>query len=102
MEDQIFIQHRFKVSKDGLDLQDAIVLPLDEYNVLTKKEIEDIKTERFDNFKETIENPPVKPEPSKEDKIASIDKDLASLDEQKAQLLSMKSELNKAEIKPEK
>lgn len=92
MSDQIFIQHRFKVERDGLVLDDAITLPIAEYEAMKPEEIESAKEERFANFKEAVTNPPKQEEPTKEEKIASLDRDLASLEEQKVSLLALKSE----------
>lgn len=58
MEDQVFIQHRFTLIKDGLTLVDAIVLPQADYEKLMSTDISSIKEERFDNFKELLTNPP--------------------------------------------
>ncbi len=91
--DGIYIQDRFTIEKDGITLSDAIVLPQGEYESKSKQEIEAIKQERFDTYKDRLKNPPIVPEPSKADKLAIITKDLASLEEQKQTLLSMKQSL---------
>ena len=57
MEDQIIIQRRFTIERDGLTFSDAIVLPEDEYNALTTEQIDAIKEERFTNWKTAITTP---------------------------------------------
>ncbi len=57
MEDSIWIQRRFtKVTDQGIEFKDAIILPEEEYNALSEFQIEVIKEERFDNWKESINN----------------------------------------------
>jgi hypothetical protein len=96
MEDKIFIQHRFTIERDGQILQDAIVLPQDEYNKLTKEDLEAQKEARFTNWVDHIKHPPVVPELSKEEQLAQVDKDLASLEEQKQVLTKQKAEIQTA------
>lgn len=103
MSDQIFIQHRFTVEKDGHVLSDAIVLPKSEYEALQPEEIEVMKTERLDNFVVALTAPKEEVMETKEETIAKIDADLASIEEQKTTLLAMKAEAVLAvevEIKP--
>lgn len=90
--DQIFIQHRFSIERDGNTLQDALVMPLEDYQKLSESDIEAQKEERFTNWQEAIKNPPMVEEPAPEEKIAQIEKDLASLEEQKQVLMSQKVE----------
>lgn len=91
--DQIFIQHRFTVQRDGQTLQDALVMPLEDYQKLSESDIEAQKEERFTNWSEAIKNPVKQEEPAPEEKIAQIEKDLASLEEQKQVLMSQKVEV---------
>lgn len=93
MNDQIYIQHRFTIKQGDQQLQDAIVLPQEEYNKLTAEDIETQKQERFNSWIDSINNPPPESVLSKAEQIAQIDKDIASLDEQKALLVSQKAEL---------
>ena len=93
--DQVIIQHRFTIVKDGISLTDALVLPKADYEALSSEQIETLKEERFQNHKDRIENPPVIPEPTKEEQLASIEKDLASIEEQRVALTSLKTELEK-------
>lgn len=95
MTDQIFIQHRFTIVEDGNSFSDALVLTKDEYDLLTPEQIESQKQERFNNWKEFVNNPVKQPEQTKEELIASLDKDLANLEEQKQVLTAQKSELQK-------
>lgn len=90
--DQIFIQHRFSVERDGQTLQDALVMPLEDYQKLSEAEIEAQKEERFTNWSEVIKNPVKQPEITKEEQLAQLDKDLASLEEQKQVLTAQKVE----------
>lgn len=80
MADQIFIQRRFTIAKDGLSLSDALILPKEEYESLSEKEIEDLKTERFDNHKYRIEHPPVVVEPTKEEKLLALEEERLQLE----------------------
>lgn len=75
--DQVYIQHRFKIEREGKSYSDALVLPINEYEALSPSEIENLKEERFTNWKEVIENPI--PEPTKEELLAAIDKELSEL-----------------------
>mgnify|MGYP003559726642 CR=1 FL=1 len=90
--DQIFIQHRFTVQRDGQTLQDALVMPLEDYQKLSEAEIEAQKESRFTTWSEAIKNPVKQEEPAPEEKIAQIEKDLASLEEQKQVLTAQKVE----------
>lgn len=94
--DQIFIQHRFTVERDGQTLQDALVMPKEDYDVLTPEDIEAQKEARFANWIEQINNPPPQVELSKEEQLAQVEKDLESIEEQKTQLTSRKVELASA------
>jgi len=76
MSDQIFVQHRFTIQQDGLTLQDAIVLPIEEYNALDTKQIDALKQERFDAYKDTILNPTPIIEKTPEEIISDLDSDL--------------------------
>lgn len=91
--DQIFVQHRFSIDRDGQTLQDALVMPLEDYQKLSESDIEAQKEERFTNWVEAINNPVQVEEPAPEEKIAQIEKDLASLEEQKQVLMSQKVEV---------
>ena len=93
MPDQIWIQHRFTITEGDKSFSDALVLPKSEYEVLTLQQIETQKQQRFNNWKTIISTP--QPKQSKTEMLASIDKDLASLEEQKTQLLSLKDEVSK-------
>lgn len=93
MADQIFVQHRFTLVQNGQSLTDALVLPIGEYNALSAAQITALKQQRFDNWQNLIKNPPAPVEPSKAEKLVTIDKDLLSLDEQKQTLLKMKTDL---------
>lgn len=46
----IFIQDRFTIERDGYILQDAIVLPENEYNLLSQSDIDSLKQKRFENY----------------------------------------------------
>lgn len=59
MADQIFIQHRFTIEKDGLSFTDALVMPKSEYDTLSDKQKEALKQARFNDFKSQLENPPI-------------------------------------------
>ena len=85
MADQVFIQHRFTIEKDGKSYSDALVVPFDDYGKLSPEEIEAQKNERFDNWKANLDT--VTEEKPIQEVVTSIDKDL----------LSQKSELQ-AEI----
>lgn len=88
MADQIFVQHRFTIvdKNTGISFSDAIVLPVEEYDALSDKQIEKKKQERFDNWKEVISNPPDPVEVPVEEKIDAIEKQIQELTEQKEQL----------------
>jgi hypothetical protein len=89
----LFIQDRFSISRDGQTLQDALVMPLEDYQKLSEAEIEAQKETRFTNWKQMIDNPPVVEEPAPEEKLAQLEKDLASLEEQKQVLTAQKVEV---------
>lgn len=94
MEDQIIIQHRFtKIDENGNRFADAICLPISEYEKLSEKDIEQMKDERFTNWVDAIKNPPQQPEPTKEEQLAVMDKELASIEEQKQLLTYQKGQL---------
>lgn len=80
MPDQLFIQRRFQISKDGLSLSDALILPKSEYESLSENQIETLKTERFDNHKYNIEHPPVVVEPTKAEKLQALEQERLDLE----------------------
>lgn len=86
MPDQLFIQRKFQISKDGLNLSDALVLPKEEYESLSEKQIETLKTERFDNHKYNIEHPPIIPEPTKAEKLQVLEQERLELQEKWSQI----------------
>lgn len=71
MADQIFIQHRFIHTEDGLSFSDAIVLPEVEYEALRPEDIEVIKAARFTGWKAALEE--MKKEKTKEDLLRDRD-----------------------------
>ena len=74
MSDQVFIQVRFSINRDGLDFSDALVLTQDEYNSLTPDQIEQMKSDRFENWKTMISTPPVQNEvPVTDQIVATVD-----------------------------
>ena len=95
MEDQVFIQRRFKIEKNGISLSDALILPKNEYDSLSEQDIESLKTERFTNHKERLENPPVVEAPSDEQVLADIDAQLVELQKHRLEVAS------RVENKPE-
>ena len=84
--DQIFIQHRFTIEKDGQSYSDALIYSKDEYDKLDKEEIEKEKQARFDNWVEMVKNPPIVPEASEEEKLAYVESELARLQSDKINL----------------
>ena len=96
MNDTVYIQHRFTIERDGQTLQDALVLPKEDYEKLTPEDIEAQKESRFVNWVEQIKNPPPQVELSKEEQLAQVEQDLKSIEEQKVQLSSRKVELASA------
>lgn len=94
--EQIFIQHRFTIERDGLTLQDAIVLPKEDYEKLTPEDIEVQKESRFTNWSEQIKNPPPQVEVSKEEQLLQVEEELKTIEDRKVQLTSQKVELASA------
>lgn len=92
----IYIQDRFTIERDGVTLQDAIVLTKEEYDKLSPEEIEAQKEQRFTNWVDHIKHPPVVPEPSKEEQLAQVEKEIASLEEQKQILSKQKVDIQTA------
>lgn len=86
MEDQIFIQHRFRLIEGDLQFSDALIYPIEEYQKLTPEEIEKLKIGRFDVYKEYLANPPVVVEPPDEEKIATVIEEITKLLAYKAEL----------------
>ena len=82
----LFIQDRFIIEKDGISLSDALILPKSEYESLSKGQIETLKQERFQAHKERLENPPIIPEPSKEEVLADVVRQIETLQAQKTEL----------------
>lgn len=96
MSDQILIQHRFTIERDGLTLQDALVLPKEDYEKLTPEDIEIQKEQRFTNWSEQIKNLPPQVEVSKEEQLAQVEEELKSIEKRKVYLSSQKVELASA------
>lgn len=56
MEDQVFISYKFSFSEPGFPhYEDALVLLLEEYQSLTKDQIEQMKLERYENWKRSLQ-----------------------------------------------
>jgi hypothetical protein len=91
--DQLIAQYRFTIERDGYTLQDALVMPMEDYQKLTPEEIESQKEQRFTNWVDHIQHPPVQPELSKEEQLAEVEKQLQSIEEQKQVLTSQKAQL---------
>lgn len=70
--DEIYIQHTFRILKDGLSYSDAIVLPQAEYQALSAKDIDNLKNKRFDNWEAIVTAPPPPP-PTKEEQLATLE-----------------------------
>lgn len=86
----IYIQDRFTFTHNGIQFNDAIVLPEEEYKKLTSEEIETTKQERFENWKTSISTPPVEVEPTEEE----LQKQALAIDEQIQVLTAQKEELS--------
>lgn len=87
MADQIFISHRFSKKRSGYpEYSDALVLPIEEYNLLKPEEIEVIKEERVQAFCDRIDNPPVVVEPTDQEVLQAVNTQLVELENQKASL----------------
>jgi len=93
MADQILIQHRFTITKDGQTLSDALVMPVAEYNALSPAQIEVLKQERITNFIKAIADAGKAPKPTKQETLDFLDRDLASLEEQRQNILRLKAEV---------
>lgn len=52
-----FSNDKFIIESDGWTFEDSIVMPIEDYNALTQQEIEDMKIERFKNYRELITHP---------------------------------------------
>jgi hypothetical protein len=86
MEDRIFIQHRFQIIEGDLRYDDALIMPREGYELLSDSEIDKLKQQRFDNWKEVVANPPVAIEPSDEEKLEAVKVELEYLQTQKKEL----------------
>ena len=105
MIDQVFIQHRFSIERDGKTLQDAICLPVSEYEKLSPEDIEAQKEQRFSNWINILNTPPEVVEPTKEDLEAqqvSIDQQIEVLQSQKVELSSKLESVMLSEVEPVK
>lgn len=86
--ESIWIQHRFTIEKNAREFSDAIVLLMDEYNSLTKDQIEAIKADKFDTWLEIVTNPITPTETQLEKLIEQVN---AQIDD----LVAYKSSLEK-------
>lgn len=94
MEYDVKIQIKFKrtYNKGGvnIDFNDAVYLTPDEYQNLTVEDVNSRINERFENWKNIVDNPPPEYQPTKEDlesekvrlaeSIAEIDKKIVDFD----------------------
>ena len=48
--DNGMISDSFEITKDGLTLKDALVMPQEQYDALSAEEIQAMKQQRFDNW----------------------------------------------------
>lgn len=94
--DNILIQHRFTIERDGHTLQDAIVLPKEDYEKLTPEEIEVQKEERFTNWVKVLTTPP--PVLSKEEELAQVEEQLKGIEEQKISIEQQKIQLTAQKV----
>lgn len=72
MSDTVQVQVVFTVEEDDLLFTDALYVPLDEYDAMSKDgRLEVLKQERFDNWKTAITAPP--PDVPVESPVSSVD-----------------------------
>ena len=57
--DNGYIQHIFEISQDGQTYRDALVMPQEQYDLLSAEQIATMKQARFDNWIAIINAPPV-------------------------------------------
>jgi len=56
--DDGLISDSFQIGQEPWILNDAIVMPADQYNVLTPDELAALKQQRYDNWYAVVTNPP--------------------------------------------
>jgi len=92
MEEQIFVQVRFKNKTEaGIEFNDALYFPIEKWEEIKKEDIEILKEERFNNWKQAVENPPVPVEPTKEQLEAEklqIEEYITNLEAKKVEVLA--------------
>lgn len=89
MEDQIFIQRRFSfTTKTGIIFNDALILLLNDYNLLSEDEIDQIKNDRFNLWQQQIANQLSTPEVPPEVEILIVNEEISDLQTRKTFLQS--------------
>lgn len=92
MEQKTFIQVRFKNTTDkGVEFNDALYFPIEDWEKKTQEEIDTLKEERFNNWKQAVENPPAPVEPTKEQLEAEklqIEEYITNLEAKKGEILA--------------
>ena len=90
--DEVKVQVRFTEQVDvkgqQMEYSDALYYPIEDWPV-KQEDIDKVKSERVQNWKNVVENPVVQPEPTK----ADFEKEQASIDEQIITLTARKTEL---------
>ncbi len=80
--DDVRVQYRIQRTHNGIAFNDALYFTESEYANLQKDEAQSMADGRFDAWVQTIENPPVPPEPSKED----LERQQKEIEDYKAEL----------------
>ena len=82
----LFIQDTFIIEQNGISLSDALILPKSEYEALSPAQVTSLKNARFTAHKERLLNPPVIPQPTNEEVLADIDRQLVELSNRRVEV----------------
>lgn len=96
--DQVSIQYKFTIERDGLRFTDALYFSPEEYQAKKSEDIEALKEQRFTNFKAVVTAKP--PELTKEQLLAQVAEEKKAIEEQLVAVTARETELNavKAEV----
>lgn len=84
MREQVLIQVRYSMPTDYGDYSDAIYYTPDQWKNIKQDDIDAEKQKRVNAYLDVVHNPPIVKEPTKED----LERDIAVIDKQKAELQS--------------
>lgn len=99
MNQEVTVQVKFKIVRDGFSLVDAFAFTPEEYAGLSQEQLDAMKAERFNTWKEHILQPAPEIKITIEEEIESIDKELEEIEFIKSERQQKKQKLVEKKLK---